>query len=89
MNRLTKIVATSAVGITLVGATLIAAAPATASTSVIEWIQKSTQSVCNSTMEGRVRAASYSGYKNIRSSGSCYYLSTRRVWEGWVAYTIP
>lgn len=89
MNRLTKLIVSSVVSVTLAGATLLAASPATAATQVTEWIAQSTQSVCNSVMEGRVRAASYSGYTNIQSSGSCYYVSSRGVWEGWVSYTRP
>ncbi|MWB97946.1 hypothetical protein [Agromyces seonyuensis] len=88
MNRLKKSLVGSALGLALVGGSLVAAAPAVAATSVTEWIQQSTKSSCLGAMEGIVRKASYSGYKNIKTS-SCIYLSTRKVWEGWVSYTKP
>lgn len=87
MNLRKNSIATFALAATLVGASLAAATPAMAA-SVTQWISKPTQSNCISSTEGAVRAASYSGYTNIRSS-KCIYLSSRNVWEAWVSYTTP
>ena len=85
MNRLGKLITSSVIGVTIVGGSLFAASPAMAA-SVIDWIIEPTQSSCNGAVEGSVRAASYSGYKNIKSV-KCY--RSHGQWEGWVSYTKP
>jgi Holliday junction resolvase-like predicted endonuclease len=82
MNRASKWVASCVVGVALVGMSLVAASPAMASPE-IDWIMKSTKSGCIAAVEGKVRAASYSGYTNIKASSCTQYSNT---WQAFVSY---
>ncbi len=88
MSRLRKAVTSSLVGAALVAGSLIAASPATAATTEIQWIQLPTQARCNTAVDSLAKSAAAKGYTNIRAS-NCIFLSTRNIWEAWVSYTVP
>jgi len=88
MRRLKKSVITTAVGLAVIGGSLVTASPAMATKTEISWIQLPTQSRCNVALTSAAKTAVAKGYTNIKSSG-CSYLSTRKVWEAWYSYTRP